>query len=63
MKFKIKAYSVDSYESEIEANSEEEAKEKLASEWENSEIEPKDSWIFLENEDGFDLVDSLVSEN
>ena len=62
-KFKVKAYSVEYFETEIEANSKEEAEDKLVDKWENSEIESEGAEFLFEDTEGFDIINDLFVED
>ena len=63
-KFKVKAYTVEFYEDEVEAENEEEAKEKFMEKWENAEISNDETQFFFDDEDGFDILNNIfLDEN
>lgn len=61
-KFKIKAYVIDSYEEEIEAEDEESAQEIFYNKVAEGEFEPQEWITFFEGTDEFDALDSLVQD-
>ena len=62
-KFKIKAYSIDFFEKEIEAENQEKAEEKFQAEWENSDIESQESQLFLQQDEGFEVINEIYNQN
>ena len=61
-RFRVKAYTVEYYEGEVEADSEEEAKEKFIEKWENAEIANDETQFFFDDEEGFEVLGSLCEE-
>jgi len=62
-KFKIKLYSVDYYEDEVEASSEEEAQDKLMDNIEEDKLEAKDGVLLFNGDEGFEVFEEMFSEN
>lgn len=60
-KFKIKAYSISTYEDEIEAETKEEAEDIFTEKWENVELEAEEEQIFLETDEGFETLKEIFS--
>lgn len=63
MKFKVKTFVLEEIEKEIEANNKEDAEEKFCDLYEEGEIEPEEGILFFENDEGFDVLKGLLSEN
>jgi hypothetical protein len=61
-KFKIRAYAVDYYEEEIEAESKEKAKEIFLENQDKGEFEYEEM-IFFEQDEGFDILNELAAES
>jgi len=66
-KFKLKACTIDYFESEIEAENLEAAKKKFEEKWEAGDIQnPEGTALFFSDEEGFDelneIYESLDSE-
>jgi hypothetical protein len=59
-KFKIKAYVVDEYEDELEADSVEEAQEKMLEKIENSELETRDGTIFFDGDKDHSKIQEII---
>ena len=59
-KFTIKATTTDYIEEEIEANSLEEAQEKLISMYDSGKVEAQEGFIFFEGDEGYDLVKEIM---
>jgi hypothetical protein len=62
-KFKVRAYTIELYEDEVEAENEEDAKEKFMEKWENAEIVNEDTHFFFDDEEGFEVIDGIVAES
>ncbi len=62
-KFKVKAYSVDLYEQEVEAKTEEDAQDKLLEKIENAEIAPEEGTVFFSDDESFSILAELVSDD
>jgi len=61
-KFKIKAYVIDSFEEEIEAEDEESAQEIFYNKVAEGELEPQEWITFFEGTEAFDALASLVQD-
>jgi len=60
VKFKISSMTVDYYEEHIEADNEDEAKEAFEQKLENGDLQPKDGYVFYEEDEEFEPIDSVV---
>lgn len=59
-KFKIKAFVVEEYNEEIEAENEEKAKEFFEKRWSQREIESEEAILFFEGDEGFEIIKDFV---
>ena len=62
MKFKLKAYTIQSYDCEIEAENADKAKEKFIEEGEKGNLESEEVQILFSDEEGYEAIDSVFSE-
>jgi hypothetical protein len=62
MKFKLKAYTIQSYDCEIEAENEEKAKDKFMEEGEKGNLESEEIQVLFNDKDGYEAIDSVFSE-
>jgi len=60
MKFKLKAYTADFIEAEVEAPSLELAQDKLIAMCDNGEIKSEEGFIFFEKDEGYEVLKDLL---
>jgi hypothetical protein len=60
--YKINSWVLEHFEEEIEANSEDEAKDKFEESYENGELESDEGYVFFEDEGEYDMVETIISE-
>jgi len=61
MKFKLKAYTADYIEVEVEASNLEQAQDKVIAMCDNGEIQSEEGFIFFEKEEGFEVLKDLLN--
>lgn len=62
-KFVIKAFDIRSFEEEIEADSEDDAKDIFLDKYDVEDLESAESNLFFENDEGFEAVRDLVENS
>ena len=62
-KFNIKALTTDYIEEEIEADTLEQAQEKLIKKYDSGEVEAQEGFIFFEGDDAYDLVKEIMDSS
>ena len=61
-KFLVKAFAVESYKEEIEAETQEQAEEIFEKQYEEGDIEPTDNYLLYSDTEEFELIKTTVFE-
>ncbi|MFA6022798.1 MAG: hypothetical protein WC781_01800 [Candidatus Pacearchaeota archaeon] len=62
-KFRVKVYAIESYEEEIEAESEHQAQEIFIDKYDNDDVESAESNLLFETDEGFEMIREIVENS